>query len=84
MAWRGLQPQVAQPLYSEVVTAVHDRATELALTLPNPAELRSDALLAAAASDGDAEEVLAVVQLFQWLLPGLVTNVAVFQGQLRS
>ena len=32
--------------------------------------------------DLDAADVLAVVRLFQWLLPGLITNVAVFRAQL--
>lgn len=82
MAWQGLQPQVAQPLYDEVVTTVHGRATELALALPNPAGIRSEAVRAAAKADGNPEEVLAVVRLFQWLLPGLATNVAIFDGQL--
>ncbi|KAF0677113.1 hypothetical protein [Profundibacterium mesophilum] len=84
LAWQGLQPQVGQPLYSEIVTAVHDRATELAMALPNPNDVRSETVRAAAAAEGASGEVLAVVHLFQWLLPGLVTNVAVFQGQLEN
>jgi hypothetical protein len=48
----------------------------------NPGGLTSAALRAAAASDAPLEEVLAVCRLFQWLLPGLVANVAFFRHQL--
>jgi hypothetical protein len=46
--------------------------------------LRGEALRAAARGDASPEgEVLSVVRLFQWLLPGLVANVAFFRAQLR-
>jgi hypothetical protein len=50
--------------------------------LPNPAALTSEVLRNAAHSDGKPDEILQVTRLFQWLLPGLVTNVAFFRAQL--
>jgi hypothetical protein len=50
--------------------------------LPNPGGLTADALTDAAGKDASAAEVLEVVRLFQWLLPGLITNVAYFRSQL--
>lgn len=38
----------------------------------------------AALSDAALQEVLSVVRLFQWLLPGLAVNVAFFRGQLQG
>jgi hypothetical protein len=51
------------------------------LALPNPGELTSARLVAAADEDIGAESVLGVVRLFQWLLPGLVVNVAYMREQ---
>lgn len=82
MAWSDLKPAVQGEAYEPFVATVHERAVTLAAGLPNPGGLSADALApsVAAAPDG---EVLAVVRLFQWLLPGLVTNVAFFRHQLQ-
>jgi hypothetical protein len=45
--------------------------------------LRGETLRAAARSSASEGEVLSVVRLFQWLLPGLAANVAFFRAQLR-
>jgi hypothetical protein len=60
---------------------VHKKAVALVLALPNPGELTSAMLVAAANEDTGAESVLDVVRLFQWLLPGLVVNVACMRKQ---
>lgn len=52
--------------------------------LPNATGLTPDDLRDAATSDASLEEVLSVVRLFQWLLPGLAVNVAFFRRQLQS
>ncbi|MEL6316928.1 MAG: hypothetical protein AAFR16_04720 [Pseudomonadota bacterium] len=83
-AWGGLSPLVDTPAYAAEVDGIHARLAEAALALPNPTGMRPEALQAAAGADGSLEETLAVVRLFQWLLPGLLTNVAVFQAQLRA
>ncbi|MBO6521860.1 MAG: hypothetical protein JJ900_15845 [Rhodospirillales bacterium] len=81
-AWGDLAPKVETSGYEDVVASVHDFAVARMCTLPNPGALTPGALREAAAKDADVDEVLAVVRLFQWLLPGLITNVAYFRAQL--
>jgi len=52
------------------------------LSLPNHGNLRGEALRVIARSSTSEGEVLSVVRLFQWLLPGLVANIAFFRAQL--
>ena len=84
LAWSDLRRVIVTPDYEPCVAAVHGEAVRLARGLPNPGSLDAEALKTAALTDAPAGEVDVVVELFQWLLPGLVTNVAGFQGQLGS
>lgn len=81
-AWHGLDQQIRSPLYQRLVEEVHDTGVKLALNLPNPNLLDSDQLQSAAQQDAGLDEVRDVVCLFQYLLPGLVTNIAYFRAQL--
>lgn len=81
VAWRALKPMVGTPAYDEAVERVHRKAVALVLALPNPGGLTSAGIVAAADQDIGAESVLGVVRLFQWLLPGLVVNVAYMREQ---
>jgi hypothetical protein len=54
------------------------------LNLQNPKSLKSKDLQNAAIKDASLKEVVEVVCLFQWLLPGLAVNVAFFRAQLSS
>ncbi|MBP0049869.1 hypothetical protein H9C73_14140 [Marinobacterium sp. AK62] len=81
-AWDDLSKHLATPPYSRIVEGIHQAATDLALELPNPNHLTPSTLQQAAAKDANLQEVLSVVQLFQYLLPGLTANVAVFRTQL--
>ncbi len=83
-AWVDLKTVVTGAEYEEIVQGVHDRAVEAVRNLPNPNELTSAALVGAAEADAPLQEVLAMCRLFQWLLPGLVVNVAYFRHQLRG
>lgn len=82
MAWGDLKRVVDTPAHEALAQAVHDRAADAARTLPNPGGLTSRAIREAAAKDASPGEVLQMSLLFQWLLPGLVTNVAYFRRQL--
>lgn len=84
LAWVDLRRHILTPEYEAVVAGAHDFAVTRMLALPNPGGLDCATLLAAADQDGDRAEITHVVQLFQWLLPGLITNVAFFQEQLRG
>ncbi|MDE2582606.1 MAG: hypothetical protein KGL52_13310 [Rhodospirillales bacterium] len=84
LAWSDLRGQLATAPYEALVGSVHAHASALAASLPNPGGLTSAALRASAAHDAEPAEVRDVVRLFQWLLPGLVSNVAWFRAQLQA
>lgn len=84
LAWADLSRHVATSAYEEIVTDLHDAFVSAARRLPNPGGLISSKLMAAAAEDQTSEEILAVVRLFQWLLPGLIANVAFFRAGLSA
>ena len=84
LGWGDLKPFVTGPGYADLCSRIHDKVMEIAAALPNPGGLTGEALREAAAKDGPVEEVLAVCRLFQWLLPGLVANVAFLRAQLRA
>lgn len=83
LAWPALKASWSGDAHQNVVLRVHQRACTLADELPNPGQLRGDGLRAAAQRDAGLDEVLSVCRLFQWLLPGLVTNVAFLRQQLN-
>jgi hypothetical protein len=83
-AWADLKEIVGMPVYETQCEAIHTRAVTMAQELPNPGALRAAALKQAAEADAPLTEVLEVGRLFQYLLPGLIVNVAVFRQQLRE
>ena len=85
LAWVDLKGAVTTPTYDAIRDTIHDRAVKLAAQgLPNPGRLSGAALRAAAGRDASLAEVLQVSRLFQWLLPGLVTNIAFLRAQLQA
>lgn len=83
MAWADLKPHVGTDAHAAICQTVHDIVVDQVATFANPGGLDGAALIAAADKDASAAEVLEVVRLFQYLLPGLVTNVAFFRHQLQ-
>ena len=83
-AWTGLKNKIQTTLYEKQVSLVHDFAIEKALSLPNPASLTSAKLIMACKNTNQYEEIREVVSLFQWLLPGLATNVSYLRAQLNG
>ncbi len=85
LAWSSLQSCVSQSIYEVCCRAVHEYAVEIVTTsLSNPGGLTSENLRRAAAKDAELAEVLQITRLFQWLLPGLVLNVAFMRAELES
>ena len=85
LAWKDLRGKVGTPEHEAITQACHDRVAELAAEgLPNPGGLSSSNLQRAAEADASLEEVLQVCRLFQWLIPGLITNVAYLRHQLEA
>ena len=85
LAWNDLREKVGTSLHEEITLACHVRAAKLAAEeLPNPGGLSSQALRQAAKADASLDEIIQVCRLFQWLIPGLITNVAYFRHQLEA
>lgn len=83
LAWADLRPVVRSAAHEALCAAVHAQALQtVSRILPNPGGLDSARLLEAATRDAPVAEVVQMARLFQWLLPGLVTNVAFFRQQL--
>ena len=81
-AWKGLQPRVNSEEHETICLQLHEAANRLIVSaIPNPRQLRrvnfSQEVL-------QKQEILQTTRLFQWLLPGLITNVAFFKRQLMS
>ncbi|WP_136681197.1 halocarboxylic acid dehydrogenase DehI family protein [Neptunomonas sp. XY-337] len=83
-AWKDLQPHIDTPRYEQILTDIHSKALDIISELPVHEGLNTQTLINAAARDTNRESVLRVVELFQYLLPGLITNVAVFKHQLAN
>lgn len=85
LAWNDLRDKVNTPLHEEITRACHNRAARFAAEeLANPGGLSSQALRRAAEADADLDEIIQVCRLFQWLIPGLIVNVAYFRHQLEA
>jgi len=85
LAWSDLRQQVVSPEYEQICQGYHNRClAQIGHQLPNPGGLSAEKLRAAAAMDAPLREVIEMSRLFQWLLPGLVTNVAWLHRQLRE
>ena len=84
LAWKDLRQSIPAADHESVCLSCHELATEFATSLPNPGKLVSEQLVEAAQADGSLDEVRQMCQLFQWLLPGLITNVAYLRHQLTE
>ena len=80
-----LREVAGTPAHEAICLAIHDRCVALAASgLPNPGSLQADNLRRAAEKDAPFEEIRDMCRLFQWLLPGLVTNVAYLRAQFTA
>jgi hypothetical protein len=84
LAWADLRPRLQRGECETFVAEVHEAAVSAVRSLPNDGNLSGDALRLAARSSAPDGDVLSVVRLFQWLLPGLVTNIAFFRAPLGT
>jgi hypothetical protein len=85
MAWGDLREVAGTPAHEALCQAYHQGLVASAREgLANPGNLKSARLVEAAEADGGRDQVLQVVRLFQWLLPGLAVNVAYLRKQLDA
>lgn len=82
-AWPDLKRVVLSTGYAPAISRVHDTAVSLAAGLPNLTGVTPQRLIDAAHSDAAPGDVVSIVRLFQWLLPGLIVNVAILRQQLH-
>ena len=82
VAWDGLEPLIATTPHKAACQNLHDGAVTLTRGLPNTEGLTSAVLIDAASADAELAEVVAMAELFQWLLPQLCVNVAVLRQQV--
>jgi hypothetical protein len=82
MAWGDLKTSAVTAPHKALSDRVYERALELAGGLPNPGGLNADALQKAAQADAPLSEIRPVAELFHYLLPELVVNVAYLRAQL--
>ena len=83
LVWGDLRQAANTPAHEAICRALHDRCVEQAgKTLPNTGGISAESLRRAAEKDAPFEEIRDMCRLFQWLLPGLVTNVAYLRAQL--
>jgi len=81
-AWKSLRPWIGSDEHEGICLQLHEVANHLVSSvIPNPERLSrgnfSQEVL-------QKQEILQTTRLFQWLLPGLITNVALFKRQLMS
>ncbi len=84
LAWSDLRQVVNGQEHEKLCQAIHDQAVALVSGFSNPGGLSAVALRQAAAEDASLKEIRAMCQLFQWLLPGLMVNVAYLRLQLQE
>lgn len=85
VAWADLRQTVVLSEHDALCEALHHKCVaQVQHGLPNPAALVGADLRQAAERDGAAEEILEVCRLFQYLLSGLVVNVAYLRAQLLT
>lgn len=85
VAWADLREKAGTSRHETICQALHERCVEqIAASLPNPGAIPAGALRRAAEADAPFEEIRDVCRLFQWLLPGLITNVAYLRAQLAG
>jgi hypothetical protein len=84
MTWKDWKPKSLTPAYRREVKTLNELALGLAGDLPFPLVLSPQVLKKSRLTPPQISDILATVDLFQGLLPGLITNVAAFKVGLEG
>lgn len=84
LAWEDWTKKIPTPVYQREVRKLNELALALALDLPFPFAINAETLKEAGFTPAQISDILATVDLFQGLLPGLITNVAAFKIGLEG
>jgi len=84
LAWQEWQKKIHTSVYQREVRKLNELAVALALDLPFPLAIDADTLKQAGFTPTQIADILATVDLFQGLVPGLITNIAAFKIGLEG
>lgn len=84
LAWDGLRSEIDSDAYQLIRQRLHDQALQAVEDLPYTFHVPKARAIEVGLSDADACELMQVISLFQWLLPGLILNVTWFKQALAE
>lgn len=84
LAWEEWTKKIVTPAYQRGVRKLNELAVALALDLPFALAVNAETLKQAGFTPTQISDILATVDLFQGLLPGLITNIAAFKIGLEG
>jgi hypothetical protein len=84
LAWEDWKKKIPTSAYQREVRRLNELAVALAEDLPFAVALNAQGLRKAQFTPSQIADILATVDLFQGLLPGLITNVAAFRIGLEG
>jgi hypothetical protein len=84
LAWEDWKKKITTSAYQREVRRLNELAVALAEDLPFAMALNTRTLRKAGFTPSQISDILATVDLFQGLLPGLITNVAAFKIGLEG
>jgi len=84
LAWEDWKKKIAISAYQREVRRLNELALALAEDLPFAVAINTRALRKAGFTPSQIADILATVDLFQGLIPGLITNVAAFKIGLEG
>jgi hypothetical protein len=84
LAWDEWKKKISTPAYQREVRKLNELAVALALDLPFPLAINAATLKQAGFTPTQIADIFATVDLFQGLMPGLITNIAAFKVGLEG
>lgn len=79
LAWGDLKPAIDSDPYIRIRQAIHEQALATVEGLPYAYLVDRARAIAEGLTDEQADELMKVISLFQWLLSGLILNVTYFK-----
>ncbi|MFQ5899747.1 MAG: halocarboxylic acid dehydrogenase DehI family protein [Candidatus Methylomirabilia bacterium] len=83
-AWEDWKAKLHSSAYHREVRRLNELALGLALDLPFPFAINAETLTQAGFTPAQIADILATVDLFQGILPGLITSIAAFKIGLEG
>lgn len=84
LAWKDWKPKISTQAYRREIRALNDLAVALVRDLPFPLVFSTQLLKKSGYTPAHISDILATVDFFQGLFPGLITNVAALKIGLEG